>query len=38
LTKVYEETVRGSLAEVLEYFKSKTLKGEFVIVVGGKED
>lgn len=38
LTKVYEETVRGSLAEVLEYFKNKTLKGEFVIVVGGKED
>jgi 16S rRNA (cytidine1402-2'-O)-methyltransferase len=38
LTKVYEETVRGSLAEVLEYFQSKTLKGEFVIVVGGKED
>jgi 16S rRNA (cytidine1402-2'-O)-methyltransferase len=37
LTKVYEETVRGSLSEVLEYFKSKTLKGEFVIVVGGKD-
>jgi 16S rRNA (cytidine1402-2'-O)-methyltransferase len=38
LTKIYEETVRGTLTEVLEYFKSKTLKGEFVIVVGGKED
>lgn len=38
LTKVYEETIRGTLTEVLEYFKSKTLKGEFVIVVGGKED
>ena len=37
LTKVYEETVRGSLADALEYFKGKTLKGEFVIVVGGKE-
>jgi 16S rRNA (cytidine1402-2'-O)-methyltransferase len=37
LTKIYEETVRGTLAEVLEYFKSKTLKGEFVIVVGGKD-
>lgn len=36
LTKVFEETVRGSLAEVLDYFRSKTLKGEFVIVVGGK--
>lgn len=38
LTKVYEETIRGSLTEVLEYFKSKTLKGEFVIVVAGKEN
>ena len=38
LTKVYEETVRGTLAEVFEYFKDKTLKGEFVIVVSGKED
>ena len=28
---------RDSLAEVLEYFQSKTLKGEFVIVVGGKD-
>ncbi|MBK5284655.1 MAG: 16S rRNA (cytidine(1402)-2'-O)-methyltransferase [Bacteroidia bacterium] len=37
LTKVFEETVRGSLAEVLDYFKSKTLKGEFVIVMGGKD-
>src|SRR5258705_4211071 len=37
LTKVYEETVRGSLTEVLEYFKEKNLKGEFVIVVGGKD-
>src|SRR5262249_6003848 len=37
LTKVYEETARGSLTEVLQYFKDKTLKGEFVIVVGGKE-
>ena len=36
LTKVFEETIRGSLAEVLDYFKSKSLKGEFVIVVGGK--
>jgi len=37
LTKVFEETIRGSLTEVLEYFKNKTLKGEFVIVVGGKD-
>jgi 16S rRNA (cytidine1402-2'-O)-methyltransferase len=37
LTKMYEETIRGNTSEVLEYFKSKTPKGEFVIVVAGKK-
>lgn len=37
LTKKFEETVRGSAAEVLAHFGEKTIKGEFVIVVGGKE-
>ena len=37
LTKMYEETVRGSIAEVLEYFTKKPPKGEFVIVVSGKK-
>lgn len=37
LTKMYEETIRGNISEVLEYFKSKTPKGEFVIVVAGKK-
>lgn len=37
LTKMFEENVRGSLAEVLEHFKSKTVKGEIVIVVAGTE-
>lgn len=36
LTKMFEETKRGTLAEVCEYFKVKTVKGELVIVVGGK--
>ena len=36
LTKLYEETVRGTTLEVLEHFKSKSPKGEFVIVVAGK--
>ena len=36
LTKVYEETVRGSLNEVLAYFSKKNIKGEIVIVVAGK--
>ncbi|WP_437396155.1 16S rRNA (cytidine(1402)-2'-O)-methyltransferase [Flagellimonas lutimaris] len=37
LTKLYEETVRGTLVEVIEHFTSKPPKGEFVIVVGGKK-
>jgi 16S rRNA (cytidine1402-2'-O)-methyltransferase len=37
LTKLYEETKRGTLAEILEYFKSKVVKGEIVIVVEGKK-
>ncbi len=37
LTKLYEETKRGTLEEVLNYFSSKPPKGEFVIVVGGKK-
>ena len=37
LTKLYEETIRGTVAEVLEHFNNKAPKGEFVIVVGGKK-
>ncbi|HHC80100.1 MAG TPA: 16S rRNA (cytidine(1402)-2'-O)-methyltransferase [Flavobacteriia bacterium] len=37
LTKLYEETVRGTVAEVLVYFENKGLKGEFVVVVSGKD-
>lgn len=36
LTKVFEETQRGNLEELLAYFSSKTVKGEIVIVVEGK--
>lgn len=36
LTKVFEENKRGSLQEVCDHFKQKTVKGEIVIVVGGK--
>ena len=35
LTKIYEENRRGSLTEVAEHFKQKTVKGEIVIVVQG---
>jgi 16S rRNA (cytidine1402-2'-O)-methyltransferase len=37
LTKLYEETVRGTLSEVLSHFTEKPPKGEFVVVVGGKK-
>lgn len=37
LTKVYEETIRGSLEEVLSNFKGKTVKGEIVIILEGKK-
>ncbi len=37
LTKLYEETVNGSLDEILEHFKQKEVKGELVIVVAGHD-
>ncbi|HJU45323.1 MAG TPA: 16S rRNA (cytidine(1402)-2'-O)-methyltransferase [Chitinophagaceae bacterium] len=37
LTKMFEENKRGTLQEVAAYFKEKTVKGEIVIVVAGKE-
>lgn len=36
ITKKFEETVRGSAAEVLEHFKTNEPRGEFVVVVAGK--
>jgi len=35
LTKIYEETVRGTLKEVLYHFENNINKGEFVICVHG---
>jgi len=37
LTKIFEENKRGSLQEVHDYFNSKAVKGEIVIVVEGKK-
>ena len=37
LSKKFEENKRGSLKEVHDYFQAKGVKGEIVIVVGGKE-
>lgn len=36
LSKLHEETIRGTAAEVLQYFETKPPKGEIVAVVGGK--
>ena len=36
LSKMFEETKRGTLEELAEYFSKKTVKGEIVIVVEGK--
>lgn len=35
LTKVHEETRRGTLVELAEYFSKGSVKGEIVIVVEG---
>lgn len=36
LTKKFEQTVRGTIAEVLAHFREHEPKGEFVIVVAGQ--
>jgi 16S rRNA (cytidine1402-2'-O)-methyltransferase len=36
LTKLFEENARGTLAELVAHFSAKTVKGEIVLIVGGK--
>ena len=36
ISKLYEETIRGSVKEVIIHFENKAPRGEFVIVVGGR--
>jgi len=36
ISKVHEESVRGTLDEVIAHFTEKEPKGEFVIVLAGK--
>ncbi len=38
ISKLHDETVRGTLEEILRHFKEFPPKGEIVIVVGGKKD
>lgn len=35
LTKLFEETVRGTVVELKSHFENNTLKGEFVICIAG---
>ncbi len=35
ITKQYEEFVRGSVTEVIEYYEQNPVKGEFVIILSG---
>jgi len=37
LTKIYEETVRGTISELINHYQEKSPKGEFVIVLDGKK-
>ena len=38
ISKIHEESVRGTLSEVLDHFQKNEPRGEFVIVVGGYEE
>lgn len=37
ISKLHEETVRGTLSEVLQHFEQHPPKGELVVIVGGKK-
>lgn len=37
ISKMHDTTVRGTLSELIEFFKQNNPKGEFVIIVAGKE-
>lgn len=38
ISKLHEETVRGSIKDVLEHFQQNPPKGEFVVILKGTED
>lgn len=38
ISKLFEETVRGNLSEILSIFAQKTIKGEIVIIVEGSKN
>lgn len=38
ISKVHEESVRGTLSEVLAHFQENEPRGEFVVIVGGSDN
>ena len=38
ISKIHEETVRGTLSELVQHFTDHQPKGEFVMIIGGAED
>lgn len=38
LSKLHEETVRGTLGEILQHFTAHEPRGEFVVVIAGADD
>ena len=38
ISKLHEESVRGTLAELVQHFTANEPRGEFVLLVGGVED
>lgn len=37
ISKIYEETFRGTISEAIKYFSNKKIKGEFVICIDKKQ-
>ena len=37
ISKIYEETIRGNIAELISHVEANKAKGEFVIVIAGKK-
>ena len=37
ISKIHEETIRGNLQEIINYYQTHTLKGEISLVVAGKD-
>ena len=38
ISKKFEQTIRGSLSEIVDFFNENPPKGEFVIVISGVDD